>query len=132
MLKKTALLLALVSSTANAISIPTPSLSSPTARVRTPDGFECSNPIGSSTVVQIGLLGTSNEDDYDYYNSYNHGSNRNNDEFGAYVSLVVPIGAPEPIDCSKLYFNALREQELKIKQLEAQLLLQSVDDSVFQ
>lgn len=112
-----------------AINIPTASYNTSQDRIRTPDGFQCETSIGSSTTIQMGVSATAGVDDSNYWDSYSHGSNRDESEVGAFFQVVIPVGAPERIDCSRLYDLELRAREMEIRQLEKQIELMSVDKS---
>ena len=48
----------------------------------------------------------------------------NQDDKGGYVGISIPIGGGDSkVDCSRLYDQVLRENDMRIKQLEAQLEL---------
>ncbi|MCS5737303.1 hypothetical protein, partial [Herbiconiux daphne] len=42
---------------------------------------------------------------------------------GGYVGISIPLGGGGNVDCSKLYNQVLKKNELKIKQLEQQVAL---------
>lgn len=46
----------------------------------------------------------------------------NQDDKGGYIGISIPLGGGGPkVDCGRLYDQVLRENEMRIKQLEAQI-----------
>lgn len=45
----------------------------------------------------------------------------NDEDKGGYIGISIPIGTGSKVDCNRLYDLTVRQKELQIKQLEAQL-----------
>ncbi|WP_051867790.1 hypothetical protein [Vibrio sp. ER1A] len=76
--------------------------------------------MSNQTYINMGVTGSQTNFQDEGLNNWN---NRNNDEAMAFVQVTIPIGAPERMDCSRIYNLEVERQQLEIKQLKAQLEL---------
>ena len=113
---------ALIAPCANALSVPTmPSVSS-YDEVRLPDGSYCrSSDYG--TQLQVGVVGgqgsTGSRNGYD--DRYYGHEDRRTDEAGVFAQIIIPIGGPERIDCSKVYELMVKQKTLELTELEIRI-----------
>lgn len=75
----------------------------------------------AQTTINAGVYGSSEglNSGNSYYGNY---QNQNNDK-GGYIGISIPIGEGPKVDCSQLYDQVIRENDLRIKQLEMQVKL---------
>lgn len=82
------------------------------------DGLDCSMAIGSSTNVELGVVGLINKNPYTVTTDINNQPK----EVGVYARLTIPIGAPkERLDCNELYQLELRKKRIEVQKLEREL-----------
>ena len=125
-MKKTALVSLLFASSVSATGMSIPSANVPSGydRVTTTDGFTCESTIASDTYVQTGLIGTQQDSDYSPKAGKYSSNLSQRDEIGAYVQLVIPIGAKrERINCNRLYNLEISRLQAQIKQMELEASL---------
>ncbi len=99
---------------AASLGIPSANVPSGYDRITTESGITCESTIASDTYVQAGLMGTTQGSDYSTSSSYNHNNMKDRDEIGAYVQIVVPIGA------KRERLNCKRFEQLEIDRLKAE------------
>ena len=82
------------------------------------DGLDCSMAIGSSTNIELGVVGLINKSS----NTITTDINNQPKEVGVYARLTIPIGAPrERLDCNELYQLELRKKRIEVQKLEREL-----------
>lgn len=74
--------------------------------------------------LQVGALGAKDGSDsgYGYDGMYGH-RKEGRDEAGVFIQFVMPIGAPDRIDCTLIYDLEVEKQQLELEQLKAQVEL---------
>ncbi|MGL5013950.1 MAG: hypothetical protein ACRC6V_06625 [Bacteroidales bacterium] len=116
-----AICLAVISSGAQAVTIPSLGTSSSYDEFRTSSGMVCRQAVSGGAQLQVGgsLSQDDSKDDYT-----GNGSNRrdyNRDEKALFIQLVVPLGVPDRIDCTTLYNIEVEKQQIELQQLKAQI-----------
>ena len=85
------------------------------------NGIDCSNSIGGSTNVEIGMTGIIENAD-SFFND-DDPLNPTSKDFAVYARIVIPLDAPrERINC-----NTLFNLELQVRKLEVQKLRQEIE-----
>lgn len=111
----------LIAPNAYGLSVPSmPSVSS-YDEVRLPDGSYCrSSDYG--TQLQVGVVGgqgaTGSRNSYE--DRYGH-EDRYRGESGVYAQVIIPLGGPERIDCSKVYELMVKQKTLELSELEIRI-----------
>ncbi|MGL5306697.1 MAG: hypothetical protein ACRC9Y_11165 [Aeromonas veronii] len=120
--KGIALVIGLMCSGANAMSIPSMGSSNNYDEFRTSSGMTCRQSLSGVAQFQMGgMVSSDDNNDYnDYSSGYNRG-NRNRDEKGIFAQIVIPIGTQDRIECKTLYDIEVEKQYIELKQLKAQL-----------
>ena len=124
-LLSTAIILALWLNVVSAAGLSIPSASVPGGydRVTTSDGVTCESTIASSSYVQAGLMGVTEDSDYNRVTTPNYSANiENKDEVGAYVQVVIPFGGGkrERLNCNRLYNIEIDRLKAEIDKLKAE------------
>ena len=79
--------------------------------------MDCSNAIGSSTMMEFGVLGLIDEPDYLMQNYSSGGTST-----GVYARITIPLDKPkERINCNTLYQLALERERLEVQRLKQEI-----------
>lgn len=96
--------------------------------------LECQNAIGSSTNVELGVVGFLNNGGYDNpYDMTQPVSSIQTNDVGVYARITIPIGAPkERLNCNTLYQLELEKKRMEVFRLKQEIAnlrnLQFVED----
>ncbi|MFY2506991.1 OmpA family protein [Vibrio pectenicida] len=104
------------------LSIPSASVPGGYDRVTTSDGVTCESTIASSSYVQAGLMGVTEDSDYNLTTPKYSANIENKDEVGAYVQVVIPFGGGkrERLNCNRLYNIEIDRLKAEIDKLKAE------------
>lgn len=96
--------------------------------------LECQNAIGSSTNVELGVVGFLDNSGYDSpYDMTQPVSGVQTNNVGVYARITIPIGAPkERLNCNSLYQLELEKKRMEVFRLKQEIAnlrnLQFVED----
>lgn len=111
-----------ISFNASAVNIPNIQQSTGYDEIRTSNGIVCRQSMSGGPQLQIGALGGQNGSTSDHHYDGLYGNRyEGRDEAGVFIQFVMPIGAPERIDCSTIYDIEVEKQQLELQQLKAQV-----------
>ena len=77
--------------------------------------LDCSNAIGSATNLEFGVTGVLDRQPEPL--------NGKSTDVGVYARIIIPLGkrVKQRVDCNRLYELAIREKQLEVMRLEAEL-----------
>ena len=77
--------------------------------------LDCSNAIGSATNLEFGVTGLIDRQPAPL--------NGQSTDVGVYARIIIPLGkrVKQRVDCNRLYELAIREKQLEVMRLEAEL-----------
>jgi len=84
--------------------------------------MDCSNAIGSSTMMEFGVLGLIDEPDYNVTSPAFNAGRAGGMNTGVYARITIPLDKPkERINCNTLYQLALERERLEVQRLKAEV-----------
>ena len=84
--------------------------------------MDCSNAIGSSTMMEFGVLGLIDEPDYNVNSPAFNPSGAGGMNTGVYARITIPLDKPkERINCNTLYQLALERERLEVQRLKQEV-----------
>jgi len=107
-------------SSSMSFSLPSPSISSGTDKIRAGD-LDCSNSIGGSTNFEMGFTGVINNAIAPIIGKPNI-DNPQSKDIGIYARIIIPLDGPsERINCNTLYQLELQRRRLEVEKLRAEI-----------
>lgn len=84
--------------------------------------MDCSNAIGSSTMMEFGVLGLLDQPDYNVNSPAFNPSGAGGMNTGVYARITIPLDKPkERINCNTLYQLALERERLEVQRLKQEV-----------
>ena len=84
--------------------------------------MDCSNAIGSSTMMEFGVLGLIDEPDYNVTSPAFNAGRSGGMNTGVYARITIPLDKPkERINCNTLYELALERERLEVQRLKQEV-----------
>ena len=84
--------------------------------------MDCSNAIGSSTMMEFGVLGLIDQPDYNVNSPTFNPSGAGGMNTGVYARITIPLDKPkERINCNTLYQLALERERLEVQRLKQEV-----------
>jgi hypothetical protein len=84
--------------------------------------MDCSNAIGSSTMMEFGVLGLIDEPNYNVNSPAFNPSGAGGMNTGVYARITIPLDKPkERINCNTLYQLALERERLEVQRLKQEV-----------
>ena len=84
--------------------------------------MDCSNAIGSSTMMEFGVLGLIDEPNYNVNSAAFNPSGAGGMNTGVYARITIPLDKPkERINCNTLYQLALERERLEVQRLKQEV-----------
>ena len=84
--------------------------------------MDCSNAIGSSTMMEFGVLGLLDQPDYNVNSPSFNPSGAGGMNTGVYARITIPLDKPkERINCNTLYQLALERERLEVQRLKQEV-----------
>lgn len=84
--------------------------------------MDCSNAIGSSTMMEFGVLGLIDQPDYNVNSPAFNPSGAGGMNTGVYARITIPLDKPkERINCNTLYQLALERERLEVQRLKQEV-----------